>query len=54
MTGYELKLIIQKNEARARVDHVKTKCALKIETYEIALRELKLHMRKELDIAMMA
>jgi|LauGreDrversion4_2_1035121.scaffolds.fasta_scaffold546027_2 hypothetical protein len=54
MTGYELKYSNLKNQARDREDKIKAKCAFKVETYEIALRELKFHMKKEIDHAMMA
>lgn len=54
MTGYELKFSHLKNQARDREDKIKAKCAFKVETYEIALRELKIQMRKEIDQAVMA
>jgi hypothetical protein len=37
-----------------REEGIKTKCAYRLELYEIALRELKLKLNKEIEHSMMA
>lgn len=54
MTGYELKLFLAKNQAMDREEALKTKCAYRLDLYEIALRELKLKSTRDIEHAMMA
>jgi hypothetical protein len=54
MTGFELKLFLLKHEAMEREENIKAKVSYKLEVQDIALRELKIHSRKDLEHAMMA
>ena len=54
MTGYELKLLLCKHQAMEREDQIKAKFAYKLEINDIALRELKIQTRKDLEHSMMA
>jgi hypothetical protein len=49
MTGYELKILMLKNQYMEKEQFIKTKCAQKFDMKEIAFREYKLMARKELD-----
>ena len=54
MTGFELKLFLLKQEAMEREDNIKDKVSYRLEVQDIALRELKIHSRKDLEHAMMS
>lgn len=53
ITGYELKLMTLRSQFLEKETYIKAKCAVKMDMQDIAFREYKLMMRKQLDQTMM-
>lgn len=53
ITGYELKMMRQNSLFLEKEAYIKAKCAVKMDMQDIAFREYKLMMRKQLDQTMM-